>query len=116
MLVLSIMCCCCWSLPYGLWRTRRYFGLSWRELASWHRGPLRLALWLTPAALAVWFLTRHLPAFWQLALNGSSVGLLAAWLLLRHGLGEYLQGRLLQSSPNWARPWLKRLGVTPHDA
>jgi O-antigen/teichoic acid export membrane protein len=111
MLLLSIGCCCCFSLPYGLRRTRQYFGLHWRDLADWHRGPLRLALWLMPAAIAIWVLTRQLPDFWRLILNATSIGLLAFWVFLRHGLGEYLQGRLLQSSPNWVKALLVRIGL-----
>ncbi len=111
MLVLSIICCCCFSLPYGLRRTRRYFGLPWRDLGDWHRGPLQLALWLAPAATAIWFLTRDLPEVRRLILNASTVGLLAIWVFLRHGLGEYLQGRLLQSSPKWLRALFARIGV-----
>lgn len=111
MLLISIGCGLLFSVPYGLWRTQRYFGLSWRELADWHRGALRLALWLTPAAIGIWFLTRHLPDWWRLILNAGIISLLAGWGVLRHGLGEYLQGRLLHSAPHWAKAWLVRLGL-----
>lgn len=109
MLLISIGCSFLFTVPYSLRRTRQYFGMSWSDLASWHRGPLRLALYLAPLAVAMWFVTRGLPDVWRLILNGSSVSLVAAWMFLRHGMSEYLQTRLVQLCPGWARGWLTRI-------
>lgn len=116
MLCASVAATLLFSFAYGLWRTSRYFQLGWRELVAWHHGPLRLAFWLTPTAIAVWSLTRHLPEWWRLILNAGTISLLAGWAFLRHGLGDSLQGRLLQSAPSWAKVWLVRLGLPSPDA
>jgi O-antigen/teichoic acid export membrane protein len=60
MLVASIVCTSLLSLPYGLYRTRKYFGLSWRELAGWHQSALVLAFWLVPTGILTWWLTRNM--------------------------------------------------------
>lgn len=111
MLGVSVACSLMFSVAYGLRRTRRYFNLKPRELVAWHRSASKLALRLLPAAIAIWWLTRNLPELWRLILNGTLVGLLATWFLLRHGLDEHLQSRLLDSSPKWLKALLVRLGV-----
>lgn len=108
MLLISIACAALLSVPYSLWRTCRYFGLRGSELGEWYRGTLRLAFWLVPVAAGSWYLTLHLPESLRLVLNGSAVMAVAIWLLPRYGLGDYLQGRLLQASPAWAKGWLAR--------
>lgn len=115
MLCASIAATLLFSFAYGLRRTSRYFQLDWRELAAWYRGSLRMALRLIPAALTIWLLTRQLPDLWRLILNATSLGLLASWIFVRHGLGEYLQGRLVRSSPNWVKDLLIRIGVSAPD-
>ena len=116
MLGISVACSLMFSFAYGLRRTRGYFGLTTPELLAWHRPTLKLAAWLTPLAIVIWFVTRNLPDAWQLVLNGTLVGLLGTLIFLRYGLEESLQGRLLESAPNWTKPWLGRIGVKAHHA
>ncbi len=98
MLLASIICTLLLSLPYGLYRTRNYFGLGWRELAAWHRPALRLALWLVPAGGLIWWLTRDSSAEGKLGI-GALFGLGAGWAFLRHGLTPALQQELAGRLP-----------------
>jgi hypothetical protein len=108
MLVASIVCTCLFSLPYGIYRTRNYFGLGWRELADWHRPALMLALWLLPAGILSWWLTRDLPAILRLGLGGVIFGLWTAWALIRHGLNPPLQVELARRLPPRIKSMLTR--------
>jgi O-antigen/teichoic acid export membrane protein len=108
MLVSSIVCTSWLSLPYGLYRTRNYFGLGWRELAGWHRSALVLALWLLPAAILSWWLTRDLPAMLRLGLGGGVFGLWTAWAFVRHGLNPPLQVELARRLPPRIKSMLTR--------
>ena len=109
MLTISIACTLTFSLPYGLRRTREYFGLSWAELARWHRKPLVFLGWLTPVAAMAWGLTRDWPAVTELVLNGTVIGLWAVVMLPRFGLDESLQNELVERAPGWTRRGLTRL-------
>jgi O-antigen/teichoic acid export membrane protein len=112
MLMISIGCTLLFSLPYGIWRTRQYFGMSWRELAEWHRGPILLSLWLTPVSIGIWFITRDLSERWRLIITAGTIILFGGFGIVRHGLGRYLQGRLFQLAPSWVKTMFSKLGVS----
>jgi hypothetical protein len=111
MLLASIACTLAFSFPYGLRRTHDYFRLSWRELAEWHRAPLYLAVWLLPVAAIVAWMTVELTPAGRLVIRGGIVGVLAAWMFLRCGLGKALQVEVARRLPAWMRPLLARLRV-----
>ena len=111
MLVASIVCTSLLSLPYGLYRTQKYFGLGWRELAGWHKPVLVLALWLVPADVLTWWLTCNLSTVIRLALGGGIFGLWTVWAFLRHGLNGPLQVELTGRLPAWAKSLLTRTGL-----
>jgi len=108
MLVASIICTSLLSLPYGLYRTRKYFGLGWRALASWHQPALVLALWLVPTGILTWSLTGNLPTIMRLGIGGGIFGLWTIWAFLRHGLNAPLRVELTKRLPAWATPILTR--------
>lgn len=108
MLLASIVCTSLLSLPYGLYRTLKYFGLGWRELAGWHRPALTLALWLVPPGLLIWWFAGHLPALARLGLGGGVFGLWTLGAFLRHGLDQSLQAEIAGRVPAWARSILTR--------
>jgi O-antigen/teichoic acid export membrane protein len=110
MLVASIVCTSLLSLPYGLYRTRNYFGLGWRELAGWHRPALVLALWLLPVGVLTWWFTRDLPATLRLGLGGGVFGLWTAWAFVRHGLNPTLQDEIFRRAPGWSKPIFAQMG------
>ena len=108
MLMASILCTSLLSLPYGLYRTRKYFGLNWRELAAWHQPAVALALWLSPAGILTWWLTRDLSPVLRLGIGGGAFGLWTAWAFLRHGLDPQLQNEIAGRVPLWAKSILTR--------
>ncbi|MEI9959648.1 MAG: oligosaccharide flippase family protein [Limisphaerales bacterium] len=103
MLVFSVVCTSLFSLPYSLWRTRRYFDLGWRELAEWYHPTWQVVWRLVPVAVAVWWLAHGLPLRWRLPVDLALLGLWGGWLLLRHGLGKSLQSELLERVPAWVK-------------
>jgi len=104
MLGLSIVCNLCFSLCYGLHRTRDTFNLTWRELAGWHESTLRLACSIIPVAALIWWLTRSQPALLRLILNGTLSGAWTLFMFLRYGLGDSIRAELIRRAPPWARP------------
>ena len=104
MLLASIGCCLCFSLPYGLYRTQKYFGMTWGQLAEWHRQPLWLAAGLVPVAAGAWWAMGHLPVTLQLVVILPVLGLWATFALFQFGLSRNLRleiaGRL---------PFLKKI-------
>jgi O-antigen/teichoic acid export membrane protein len=113
MLVTSIGCTSLLSLPYGLYRTRKYFGLGWGELASWHQSVLALAFWLLPTALLVWWSTHNSSAMVRLGIGGGIFGLWTIWAFLRRGLNPALQNEIAGRLPDWIRSWLQRVALLP---
>jgi hypothetical protein len=91
-----------------LYRTRKYFGLGWRELAGWHKPALVLALWLIPAGVLTWWLTCNMPTVMRLGISSGVFGLWTAWAFLRHGLNAPLQVELTRRLPAWAKSILTR--------
>lgn len=108
MLVNSIICTTCLSLPYGLYRTRHYFGLSWRELADWHRPTLRMIFWLLPAGLLIGWLTRSSSPGLKLVLGSGVFGCWTLYMFLRFGLSSTLQGEMASRVPTWLKSVLVR--------
>jgi len=115
MLIVSIVCSLCFTLSYGLRRTRRYFHLTWGELGRWHKGTLALAATVAPAALLVWWLARNLPAVRQLMAD-SFLGIWIAAMFLRYGLGDSLRAEAFRFAPGWARPILIHAGFSRPEA
>jgi len=116
MLISSIVCSLCFTFPYGLWRTREYFHLSWRALAGWHRSTLALAAAVVPAAVLIWWLSRNLGALQRLVVQTSVLGIWTALAFLRHGLGASLRAAACRHAPLWARPILARAGFANSEA
>ena len=116
MLLLSIGCSLCFSFPYSLRRTRVYFGLSWGELARWHRETFVLALWIVPVALLTWWLTRNLPDLPCLALRFLVLGSWTGWAFLRYGLSASLRMEAARRAPDWIRPIFLRMKVFKSEA
>jgi len=109
MLIISVLCSLCCTFSYGLWRTRDYFHLSWRDLARWHQGTLTLAATIAPVALLGWWLVRNRPPLQQLVAD-SVLGIWTALMFLRYGVGSSLRAEACRYAPHWARPLLARLG------
>ena len=110
MLGLSILCTLTFSLPYGMHRTRQYFGLGLRELARWFGPALRLSVWVVPAGGLAWWLTQDGSAILQLAVRGGIFGIWTAWAFLRHGLPASLQMEIHHRAPGWSKPFFNRIG------
>jgi O-antigen/teichoic acid export membrane protein len=110
MLMVSILCSLCCTFPYGLWRTREYFHLSWGDLARWHRGTLALVATVAPVGVLVWWCARNLPALQRLMVEITVLGTWTACMLLRYGLGYSLRAEACRYAPSWARPILARIG------
>jgi len=109
MLIFSLACTLAFTLPYGLWRTQKYFGMTRLELLGWFRPAWQLAWRLVPLAFATWWLARDLPAIWRLVVNFTLPGLLGAVLLLRYGLEKTLQTEIIEKLPDSIQSVLKRL-------
>ena len=108
MLIFSLASTLMFTLPYGLWRTRKYFEMNWRELVGWLYPTWRMAWRLVPLAVAVWWLARKLPVRWQFVLDIVVPGIWGTAALLRYGLGKSLQTEFLSRTPTWARRFLVR--------
>lgn len=112
MLGLSLFCSLCFSLPYGLWRTRQYFGLQWRDLVRWHRSTVWLAITVIPLAGLTWWLVRDLPAVARLVAAGTGLGAAGMILFLRLGLEPSLRATVTQLAPPRVRPVLFFFGLS----
>lgn len=105
MLLASIAGTLLFSLPYGTWRSSRYFGVSWPTVAvDWWLPSLRLAVGLVPVAVVVWWATDTMPAMARLVSRGLITGLAGAVLLLRLGLDQNLRSELRQRAPKRLQP------------
>jgi hypothetical protein len=108
MLCLSITCSLCMTIPYGLWRTLKYLGISASEMAAWHRGTLLLALTVAPVGICVWWWTRHLPVWPRLAVDVAGFGAWAALMFVRFGMGSSMYAEMCGHLPGWAKKVLLR--------
>jgi hypothetical protein len=111
MLLISIGCTLAFSFPYGLYRTKSYFDLSWTQLLEWHRSAFTFLVWVIPVGAIVWLLTRELSFPIRLGINTALVGAWTFWALFRHGLGKPLQFEMMARAPGWARPVLLWAGL-----
>ncbi len=109
MLIFSLASTLAFTLPYGLWRTQKYFGMSWRELLGWLQPTWQLAWRLVPIAWAVWWLARGLPPKWQLTVNLVLPSLTGTVILLRYGLDKTLQTEIAEKLPPSTQRAFKRL-------
>ena len=101
------------SLPYSIWRSSRYFHVSWTEVAfKWLIPSLRLAACVIPLAGLLYWLARPLSDRWFMLAYWMSSGILALPLLFRLGLGEELRMDLLSRFPRRFAPILPFLGGT----
>ena len=108
MLVSSIVCSLCFTFSYGLWRTRKYFRISWRDLAAWHWSTLVLTGTVTPAALLVRWCCQNLPPLQRILLESGILGPWAAVMFLRYGLGDSLHTEVCRRAPKWAQQFFGR--------
>jgi len=109
LLMASLICSLCFTFPYGLRRTRKYFGLNWMELIEWYRTSFLLIVMVLVCALSVSLATRNLAVLMKLVLNAGAIGGIAAGLFLRYGLEASLRTEMIRRSPNWAKAFLIRL-------
>jgi len=100
------------SYPYGLWRTARFFGLSWREVAlTWIAPACRTMAILAPIGLLVWWWTRDWPALLALGTRGLGLGIIGTLVFLKWGLERDFQREILSRSPARFRTWTRWLGL-----
>jgi O-antigen/teichoic acid export membrane protein len=110
MLSLSIFCTLSFQLPYGLYRTRKYFSISRSAVAGWHRTIPRMLVWLVPVAGGVWWFTRGMTDAGRLGVICPTMGLWTFFVFLRCGLSPSVQVEIFRRSPGWAKPALVRIG------
>lgn len=120
MLVCSLVANGTCSLPYGLWRTRRYFGLGWREILwDWSRPAFLLALWLIPLAGLLGWLSAPWPAGWRFGFCAAVLSVAGGILLCRVGIEPRMQEEVRRRVPLRLRAavtwWLGRGSVRPPD-
>lgn len=108
MLIASIGCTCCFSLPYGFYRTHKYFGLSWPELARWHKPVILLVLWLAPVGALIWWLIHGVSPVVRLVVGGGGFALWTIGAFLSLGLNPHLKAEMAGRAPRWARSVLDR--------
>lgn len=111
MLSASIICTLSFSLPYGLFRTRKYFGLDWWELLAWHKSAFIFACWLVPVGALTWWLTHNLSAILRLVIDGAVFGLWTICAFLRYGLSRTLQMEMIRRSPTQIKAVLMRIAL-----
>ena len=101
----SLLC----SFPYGLYRTVKYFGLSWSEvLGTWSRPGFLLTLTLAPLAAGAWWLARPLGPLAKLGMLSVGVALPGLIVLLGWGIEPRLKQELLQRWRGW---WKSRSAI-----
>ena len=109
MLMLSLVCILTFSLPYGLFRTRNYFGLTWPELVAWLNPTWQLAWRLVPLALATGWLAQPLPAEWRFVVDIAVPGIWGTACPLRYGLGRSLQVEIVSKLPSSVQLAVRRV-------
>jgi O-antigen/teichoic acid export membrane protein len=110
MLAVSILGSLLITLPYSIWRTGRYFSISWKEVAlDWMRPTMRMVPVLVPLAAVVGWFTRSLAPLPRLIFCAGAVGIIGTVLLLRWGLDEAMGreiGNRLPPAFSRLRRWL----------
>jgi len=103
----SIVCTCLFTLPYGIWRTGNFFGLSSRAMfREWIFPSLRLLLIFVPLGLVIWHLFSRFDYPKQILLVGGSLSFVGALLFLRYGLHKELKAEIHVRAPDRVRPML----------
>jgi hypothetical protein len=106
-IVTSIICTCLFTLPYGIWRTRKHFAVSAREMpGDWLIPPLRLITIVAPVGAAVWYLCRGFAPAMQLVIGNSVLALLGGFVFLRFGIHRELKQEIRTRTPTFWRPTL----------
>lgn len=96
----SIICTMASSLSYGLHKTRRQFGLAWRDLFyGWLWPALRLLLVAAPLVVGLYFATELLGDVAKLGVRAVLVPLIAGAALWRWGVDSSLQREIVAKSP-----------------
>jgi len=97
----SVLCSTLFSLPYGLWRTSRYFNIPFVEVALVWQKPLgKTLLAFVPAALIGGWAASHLPGpLTRLGANLALSASLGAYVLLRYGTPKALKEELIDRAP-----------------
>ena len=114
MIGLSIVATSLVSYPYGIWRTVRFFNLSWREVAfAWVAPAARTLAVLGPLGCLGWWLVRDWPPTFALAFLLVGLGGIGSYVLLRWGLETELQRELTSRCPGRLRTYLGWLGLPP---
>jgi O-antigen/teichoic acid export membrane protein len=114
MLVVSVLCALSIRLPYGLWRTKSFFGVAAKAVVwEWFWPSLRLTLLFAPLGFLTAQLAPYCSALIFVAVGGPSLGVVGLALLLRHGLTRDMQEELLQRSPAWVQRPLRCLRLVP---
>lgn len=108
MLIVSIVCTSLLSMPYGLYRTHKYFGIRWLELASWHGPAITMALCLAPFGFVTWWFTRDVSALARLLAGGGIFALWALAVFLAIGLSPRLKDEIACRAPTWVKTILMR--------
>jgi hypothetical protein len=104
MLIAANVSCLLFSLPYGIWRTARFFRMPiLRVIDEWYRPAARTALIFTPPAALLWYLSADWTSLVQLITRATLLGGLGALLVLWLGLDQSLRDELHPK----ARQWLK---------
>ena len=109
MLAISLACTLTFTLPYGWFRTRKFFQMSWRDLPDWLNPTWRLIWRLVPVALATWWLAQNLPPPWQFAVDIIVPGIWGTACLLRYGLGRSLQVEIVSKLPSSVQLAVRRV-------
>lgn len=114
-LITSILCTMCLTGVYGMWRVIRYFDLSFGKLLiGWFLPMYRLVLLLVPMALAVWFLSDHLPDVWRLSLDFVLVGIPGILIFTRFGVPEQIKVEMMNRASSRFRVPLSYLFGSPN--
>jgi hypothetical protein len=100
LIALSLACTLAFTLSYGVWRSRQYFGVPAGEmLVGWLKPPARVCACLgAVAALVLWAGWSQAPLTRLVA--GLVMGTVAGgWCFVRFGLPEDLKGELAARLP-----------------
>lgn len=114
LLAASLLATSIFTLPYSLFRTRKYFHMPWSDLTKWHLGAIRLAVGLVPATACVSWATRGLPPLSRFMFNAGLLGVLGCWFFVRFGMETALRAEMEAHVPNWAQKLCRFVGLDPN--
>ena len=114
MILVSIVGTMLFSLPYSLWRTAEYFGISWRTVTSgWCRPSFVFAACLLPVAVVLAWVARFWSPQFQLAVLPVTCGVIGITFLIRVGLDPLLRDEICRRAPTVFRPLIHVLAGVP---